>query len=303
MKRRVILDTDIGTNVDDLLALALILASPELALAAVTTVYGDVRRRAQIVLKLLTLRGTLDVPVAMGAAKPLTDTAPVYWAGHEGEGLLGPKDGGLTPLSEDAVELIIRTVMADPGQVALVAIGPLTNVARALLREPRLAQSLAELIVMGGVIGGVHALHLPWVDHNFGSDPEAARIVLASGAPVTIVPLDVTRQVCIRESDVARLAALGDRFHNTVADQITRYPRYARQGWTYLNDPLAVAALITPSLLTFSALHAVVETDGRHTAGKLLLARSSPDTPPTAQVTLAVQAARAERFIIDRLLR
>ena len=94
--KRIILDTDIGSDVDDCLALALCLASPELRLTAVTTVYGDVRLRARMVLKLLALRGVDDVPVAAGAEKPLLNRAPIHWEGHEGQGLLTPEDSALT---------------------------------------------------------------------------------------------------------------------------------------------------------------------------------------------------------------
>ena len=299
--KRIILDTDIGADVDDCLALALILASPELELLAVTTVYGDVALRARMVLKLLRLRGAAGVPVALGAARPLLGRPPVYWAGHEGEGLLEPDDAALRPADEHAVDLIVRTVMTRPGEVTLVAIGPLTNVALAFSREPRLAANLAGLTLMGGVVGGAHALELPWVEHNFRCDPEAAHIVLSAGATPTIVPLDVTTQVRIRPDDVARIGAAGDPFHAAVADQVTRYPRYARRGWTNLHDPLAVATVIDPTLVRCEPVRAVVETAGEHTAGALLAAASTPDAPATARIALAVDAARAERFIIDRL--
>lgn len=316
--RQVLLDTDLGTDVDDCLALALILASPEVKLAAVTTVYGDVQLRGRMVLKLLALRhawrrGGGAVPVAAGAEKPLPSQPaagrrpPVYWAGHEGQGLLAPSDAGLQLSPEHAVDLIIRTVMAQPGEITLIAIGPLTNVALALLKEPRLAANLAGLTVMGGVVGGAGALHLPWVEHNFRCDPEAARIVLASGAPLRIVPLDVTTQVRIRPQDTARIRAAGDPFHLAVADQIERYPRYQQRGWTYLHDPLAAlvgAGLApAPALVTWEPVHAVVETEGRYTAGKLLVKRPSGEEQVTAQVALSVDARRAETFIVERLTR
>lgn len=299
--RPIILDTDIGTDVDDCLALALILASPELRLLAVTTVYGDTLLRSRMVLKLLALRGVADVPVVAGAQKPLLGRPPVYWEGHEGEGLVGPGDEGLRPAAERAAELIVRTVMAQPGEVTLIAIGPLTNVAQALLLEPRLAGALAGLTIMGGVIGGAAALHLPWTEHNFRCDPEAAAIVLASGAPIRIVPLDVTTQVRIRPEGAARIRAVGDPFHCAVADQIERYPRYQQRGWTYLHDPLAVAALLRPALLSWTPAHAVVETGGLHTAGKLLARHPDEAEPVTAHLALAVDAARAESWIGERL--
>jgi len=303
--RRIILDTDIGTDPDDCLALALVLASRELELVALTTVYGDVALRARIALKLLRLRGIQDgLPVALGADRPLLRRRPVYWAGHEGRGLLAPGDEVLQPSKQHAVDLIVEAVMARPGEITLVAIGPLTNVALAFLREPRLAGSLAGLVLMGGVVGGAHARHLPLTEHNFRSDPEAAGIVLRAfpaGAPLTIVPLDVTTQVRIRSHDLTRIRAAGDAFHQALAGQVALYPPFAQRGWGYLHDPLAVAALIEPSLVTMEPRRAAVDTGEEHTAGKLLVALSAPDAPANADVAVAVDARRAERFILDRL--
>jgi len=299
---RIILDTDIGTDVDDCLALALILASPELELIAVTTVYGDVRLRARIILKLFELRGVRGIPVSMGASKPLLGKPPVYWAGHEGVGLLGPEDEALRPSNEHALDLIKRAVMANPGEITLVAIGPLTNVALALLKEPRLVANLAGLVIMGGVVGGTHDLSLPWTEHNFRSDPEAADIVLSAGAPTTIVPLDVTRLVRIRPADVTRIGAAGDPFHAAVAQQIETYPRFVERGWTYLNDPLAIATLIDPTLVRTEPVRVMIETRGEYTTGKMLVALPTKDKPATANIALSVDAERAERFIVNRLV-
>lgn len=297
----VLLDTDIGTDVDDCLALALILASRELRLAGVTTVYGDVILRARMVRKLLTLHGVKDVPIAAGAEKPLLGKQSVYWEGHEGQGLLEPADLAWHPEDEHAADLIVRTAMARPGEITLLAIGPLTNVALALLKEPRLAGALAGLTLMGGVVGGVATLHLPWTEHNFRSDPEAAHVVLASGAPLHIVPLDVTSRVHIRPADTARIRALGDPFHVAVADQIERYPRYRRQGWTYLHDPLAAATLVEPSLVTWVPVSAVIETRGEYTAGKLLISSPAEGERANAHIALDVSPARAAAFIVERL--
>ena len=152
---------------------------------------------------------------------------------------------------------------------------------------------------MGGVVGGPGALDLPWTEHNFRSDPEAAHIVLASGAAIKVVPLDVTVQVRIRAEDTTRIRAAGTPFHRAVADQIDRYPGYRKRGWTYLHDPLAVATLIRPELVTWEPVAAAVETEGRYSAGKLLVARPSEDG--MTSVALAVEAARAESFIVERL--
>jgi purine nucleosidase len=300
MAKRLILDTDIGTDVDDCLALALILGSPELELTAVTVVYGDVDMRARMVLKLLQLRGVQGVPVALGASKPLLGKRPIYWAGHEGQGLLAPEDVLPAPTSEHAVDLIVRSVMEAPGQITLVAVGPLTNVALACLREPSLPCNLAGLVIMGGVVGGVQALHLPWTEHNMRSDPEAAHVVVSSFPGLRIVPLDVTTQVRIDPEDVQRIRVAGDAYHQALAGQISLYPPFARRGWTYLHDPLAAATAIDPSLVTFEPVRAVIETGGEHTAGKLLVCLPSEEAA-NAEVALSVDVGRSRRFMLERI--
>ncbi len=297
----IILDTDIGTDVDDCLALALLLGSPEAELVGVTTVYGDVLLRSRMVLKLLRLHGR-TAPVAAGASAPIQALGPVYWEGHEGEGLLTIDDLALQPAPLHAADFLVESVLARPGEISLLAIGPLTNVALALFKEPRLATHVKGITVMGGVVGGRGQLHLPWVEHNFQCDPAAARVVLASGAPVRIVPLDVTTQVVIRPSDVARLAGLNTPFHCAIAEQVARYPRYQQQGWTYLHDPLAAAALLVPELLQWTPVHALLETGGEYSAGRLIVRTPDAGAAPNAEIALEVAAPVAHDFIVDRLL-
>lgn len=301
MPTRVILDTDIGTDVDDCLALALILCSPELRLEAITCVYGDVLLRARLALKLLALRGRDDVPVMVGASRPLLGLRAVYWAGHEGEGLLEPGDAALAPAPEHAVDYLVRTVLDNPGQIHLVAIGPLTNVALALLREPRLAQQLAGLTIMGGALRGPGSLHLPYSEHNIRCDPEAAHVVFASGAPMTLMPLDVTTQVRMRAADVAAIRTGGTPFHAAVAEQVERYPRFRQQGATLLHDPLAVATVFQPDLVRCEALHVDVETAGHHAAGATLMRQPTDNAPANAAVALTVDAGRFEELLVQRL--
>jgi len=301
MTTRLILDTDIGTDVDDCLALALILGSPELELAGVTCVYGDVALRARMVRQLLTLHGTRGVPVLQGASDTLLGLRPIYWEGHEGQGLL--EAAGDTPdaESEDAVDFIVRTARAQPGAIHLVAIGPLTNVALALKRAPRLVHDLAGVTIMGGVVRGPGSLDLPYVEHNIRCDPEAAQIVFASGLPITLVPLDVTTRVRITSEGVARIAAAGTPFHIAVADQVARYPRFGRLGYTFLHDPLAAAIVARPDLATYTEAHLDLELGGRHTAGATLLRAPSDDAPANVRVALNVDVAAAEEFVIARI--
>lgn len=125
----VLLDTDMGTDPDDALALALILASPELTLEGVTCVYADAPLRARITTKLLQLRGISNIPVRVGASKTLTRVRPAHLAGYEGEGLLEPGDEALFLHPEYAPDFIARLVMENPGEIHIIAVAPLTNIA------------------------------------------------------------------------------------------------------------------------------------------------------------------------------
>jgi purine nucleosidase len=300
--RRVIFDTDIGTDVDDCLALAFLLGSPEIRIEAITTVYGDVGLRARMCRKLLELRGGVDIPVHEGIEQPLLGLDPVYWPGHEGVGLLDQDDS----LPEGAaghahaVDVLIERVMAAPGKITVLAVGPLTNIAAAILREPAVATSVAGLTIMGGLIATHTAGSL--AEHNIRCDPEAAHIVFSSGAPIDLVPLDVTLRAIIEAAGVERIRAAGTPFHDAVADQVTRYPPFAERGQrTFLHDPLAAAALLKPDLLTWTDLAIQVELNGRLT--RAMTAATAPDArhPATARVALDLDRAACEELVLSRI--
>ena len=301
MPIRVILDTDIGTDVDDCLALAFLLSSPEIQLEAVTCVYGDVTLRAKMVRKLLRLRGRDDISIHLGVEKPLLGRVPVYWPGHEGVGLLDASDDLPLAITRPAVDHIIRQVLAHPGEIHLVAIGPLTNVALALLREPRLARNVGHLTIMGGAGRGPGLFDLPYAEHNIKCDPEAAHVVLTSGAPITLIPLDVTTRVKIRLADTARIRQAGTPFQVAVAEQVDVYPPFKNRGWTHLHDPLAAASLVRPDLLGFESLHVDVELGGQYATAATLMRQPTADAPANARVALTVQTDEFERFFAERL--
>ncbi len=302
MPTRLILDTDIGTDVDDSLAIAVLLASPEIQLDGITCVYGDVGLRARMVRKLLRLAGRERAcPVLLGVEPPLLGLRPVYWAGHEGVGLLEPGDDGLEADPGHAVDFMVETIMASPGEIHLLAIGPLTNVALAFRREPRIATALRHLTIMGGVHRGIDGLGLPIGEHNFICDPEAAHVVLSSGAPITLVPLDVTTKVEIDREMVARIRAVGTPFHDAVAGQVEAYPRFARRGATALHDPLAAAIVVQPLLVDTAPLVVQVETGGRLAVAASFMSLPTADLPATANVALGVDVTAAKAFIGDRL--
>ncbi len=301
-KHQVIFDTDIGTDVDDILALGVLLGSPdEIDLVGVTTVYGDVDLRARMVLKLLQLRGRDDVAVHTGISDPLMKLDPVYWPGHEGVGLL-EDDDDLPPASgTHAVDFLIETVLANPGEITLLAVGPLTNVASAVIREPRFATSLRKLTIMGGRVDMSGSTRGPG-EHNIKCDPEAAHIVFGSGAPIDLIPLDVTLRAVIRQDGVDALRAAGDPYHIALAEQVARYPGFVdRGGSTFLHDPLAAMALIRPDLLGWQAYNVQVELSGRLTRAMTVVRVPGDDAPSNARIALDLDSGACEAFIADRL--
>lgn len=301
-RHRVIFDTDIGTDVDDILALAFLLGSPEIRLEGVTTVYGDVGLRARMALKLLQLRGVEGIPVHTGIGQPLLGLDPVYWPGHEGVGLLSGDDDALpAPSGTHAVDFLIGHVLANPGAITLLAVGPLTNVATAMIREPRFAGSLKRLVIMGGRIDVSGTTSGP-AEHNITSDPEAAHVVFRSGAPIQLVPLDVTQRALIRQDGVKALRGRGTPYHDALAGQVARYPGFvSRGGSTFLHDPLAAMAIVKPDLLGWTPYHLGIELRGALTRA-MTVARIPDDThPTTARVAMELDVAGCEALIAERL--
>src|SRR2546426_10720650 len=192
---RIILDTDPG--IDDALALFLALASPELQLEAITTVSGNVHvdLTTRNALTLLELAGRTDIPVARGCDRPLS-RQPVfaeYVHGQNGLGGVELPEPQLQPVGQHAVDLIIERVMAAPREITLVPIGPLTNIALALRKEPRIAEHVREVVIMGGALR-VPGNVTPEAEFNIYADPHAAHIVFHAGWPIRLVSLDVTNK-------------------------------------------------------------------------------------------------------------
>lgn len=300
MPTRVILDTDIGTDPDDALALALILQSPELKLEGITCVYCDAPLRAHIALKLLKLRGT-DIPVRVGSSATLMNANPGGLMGHEGDELLDDADKTVALHPEYAPDFIARAALENPGQIHLVCIAPLTNVALALLRSPHLP--LAGLTIMGGAIRGISRLDLCYTENNIAADAEAAHIVFNSGIPITLLPLDVTTRVFIYRKDADRIRAVGTPYHEALARQVELFPWVRDFGESHLHDPLAVTTLFQPDLVTLRPLHVDIETTGKLTRGATLAREPSEAFPANAQVALDVDGVRASEVILSRIAR
>lgn len=257
--KKLIIDTDPG--IDDAMAILFALASPDIHLIGMTTVFGNVTAATATrnALLLAELAGAC-VPVSRGAGKPLRITPhPVadFVHGVEGFGdvpVTAPR-GAASPLS--AARHLVEACRADPGAVTLCAIGPLTNLALALELDPDIADTVAGVIVMGGSIraGGNVS---PYAEANVWLDPHAAERVFAAGWPLTMVGLDVTQEILCQRSDFADLATRSARFGGFLNDAsqfyFDFYQREVGLAGCHLHDPTAIIAAIRPDLFAFESM-------------------------------------------------
>lgn len=269
--QRIILDTDPG--VDDAIAFFLALRSPELQVEAVTPVSGNVPLHFTLpnALRLLEIAGRPDIPVAAGAAVPLVRklVTAAYVHGNNGLGGVEFPEPKTKPVAESATDLIRRIVRANPGEISIVAIGPLTNVATALKADPGIAPMIKSFVLMGGALNGGNVT--PAAEFNFYVDPEAARIVFDSGVPTTMVGLDVTNKVLIHDSQVRILEAaqnpVAQAAGKILRGTMSRIKPTKDETVMAMHDPLTIASLIDPSIVTLKDYYVQIETTGEMTAG------------------------------------
>ncbi|MCC6862336.1 MAG: nucleoside hydrolase [Bryobacterales bacterium] len=288
----VILDTDIGDDIDDALALALALQSPELDVRAVCTVLQHGEKRADLAWKILSLFGRRDIPVGMGAEEPLV--APSSNAVVRQTQALGPGDAMPSEARRNGVRLAIDTILQSPRKITWLAYGPLTNLGIALRAEPRIRRNIERIVLMNGVF------FRPGVEYNTQRDPEAARIVFTSGLPVVTVGLDVTMQCRLALED---LKAIETSPHASVRflDRIIKIWQGGRpEQRPILHDPLAVAIAFRPGLVRTVTGRVDLELRGdpRLTYGMTLLRE---DPKGFVQVAREVDAAAFVRLFVERV--
>lgn len=316
--RPVAIDTDPG--IDDALALLLALRSPELRVELITTVVGNVPvpvATANARRVLAWLAPPAWPVVAQGAARPLRRPPHTATDFHGDDGL-----GGITALHHadgrpyypapeqpvarrQAVQRLLRLVQHHGRDLTVIALGPLTNVARAIQRSPTTMQQLGRLVIMGGAIrvpGNVS----PVAEFNIFVDPHAADVVFRAGLPITLVPLDVTRQVRLTRDFLQHASQGAGTGLVQVTHHLTQQPLHSQEQSMALHDPLAVAVTIDPSLVTLTSLPVYVETRGLHTIGMTVADRRPPaswsNKMPRLEVALAVDAARMLELFAARVL-
>ncbi|HAD42187.1 MAG TPA: pyrimidine-specific ribonucleoside hydrolase RihA [Plesiomonas shigelloides] len=303
----IIIDCDPGH--DDAIALILALASPKLNVMAVTTSAGNQTpdKTLRNALRILTLLGRHDIPVAGGAPKPLLRELIIADNVHGESGLDGPAlpEPGFAPQALTAVELMAKTLRASAEPVTLVPTGPLTNIALLLSAHPELKAKIARIVLMGGSAGPGN--WTPAAEFNIYVDPEAAEMVFGAGVPITMCGLDVTHAAQVMDEDIERIRAITNPIARTVAELLDFFMIYHRDPkWGFvgapLHDPCTIVWLLRPELFTGIECHVSVETQGQYTVGMTVVDRYrlSPHEP-NATVLLGVERQGFIDLLVEQL--
>lgn len=303
----VILDCDPGH--DDAIALILALASPELKVLAVTTSAGNQTpdKTLNNALRILTLLGSDDIPVAAGAPKPLARELIIADNVHGESGLDGPKlpDPAFAPVAMTALELMAKCLRESPEPVTLVPTGPLTNIALLLAAHPELKSKIARIVLMGGAAGAGN--WTPAAEFNIYVDPEAADMVFKSGLPITMCGLDVTHEAQVMDEDIERVRAITNPVAQCVAGLLDFFMIYHRDPkWGFagapLHDPCTIAWLLAPALFHGVECRVDIETGGTHTSGMTVVDRYGlTGKPANALVLLGLDRAGFIDLLVTRL--
>ena len=319
--KKIIFDTDPGT--DDAMALMLALHSPELDVRAITVVAGNTTAKQGLenALRMVSLANRCDIPIAAGAQHPLFQKliTAEFWHGKNGLANIELPPSKCKVDARFGPDLIIELVHAAPHEITLVPVGPLTNIALAIQKDPSIVPLVKEVILMGGSIkgGNVNAA----AEANIYNDPEAAQIVFQAGWPLTMVGLDVGDKTLLGRKHLEQLA----RTHGPVNDFIYSVAKFLVElsekfgsGGTPMYDPLAVGVAVDATLVTAPLMHVDVETRGEFTRGETVANRRGEiernvlhgdryiiegidKVQPNAKVCIDVQADRFLQLFISRI--
>lgn len=305
MPQKILIDCDPG--IDDAIAILMAHGSPAVDIVAITTVAGN-QTLEKVTLnarRIATLAGIHDVPIAAGCDRPLIREQILAANVHGETGLDGPAFFEPTVELADihAVDLIIESVLAAPGELTLVPIGPLTNIAVAMRREPRIVEAVREVVLMGGSYtrGNTTAA----AEFNILVDPEAAAAVFSGSWTVTMVGLDLTEQARTNAEVVTRIDALGTPVSRFVLDLLGHYDRNVRKiesaPTAAIHDACAIARVIDPKLMTERNAYVEVETRSLLTYGMTVTDFKCRDHPANTNVPTTLDAPRFWDLMVDSL--
>ncbi len=305
-KNKVIIDCDPGY--DDAAALIFAARSPELEVVGITCVAGNVEvdKTSENALRLCGLAQCRNIPVTKGMAQPLFGELTTATHVHGKSGLDGADlpSTDLTLHSQHAVDFLIESVMATDGDIILLALGPLTNIAMAILKEPKIILKIPEIVLMGGSMGMGNIT--PSAEFNIFVDPEAARIVFNSEIPIVMLGLDVTHKAALTSQHIAAIEKHG----TPVSERLTAMFRFyletaANRGENFvptMHDACVVATVCDSSLLTTQLMHVDIETKGEFTRGRTVCAPGFwHGKAPNVRVGIDFDAERFFQMFVERL--
>ncbi len=320
-KKIVLLDTDIGDDIDDALALGYLGKSGDIFLAGVSTVFLKTKERARLGAAELQVLGEFQLPIVAGAGRPLKMKNSIYrmkLKKHKPRQfeVLSRIKPLIKPYEIDVVEFLKNNIEAHSGKISLLTIGPLTNIALLFKKYPALAAKVKEIVIMGGVI------RQSFPEWNILCDPEAAEIVFNSGAAIKMIGLDVTLKCFLEEADIRSFESSGRELPVLLGKlirlwqkQVGKLPGSDKYHTPILHDPLAAMSINTPGLLEYRPFKIVIETKGKYTRGVTVPvgnywkpARTgfefvlSPKEKPNALVAVNVNAKLAVKTFTERIL-
>jgi len=306
-KKRIILDTDPG--IDDSLAILLALASPEITLEGLSVVHGNSSTAHGTVnaLSVLELAKANHIPVYKGCELPLVQRSLLAPETHGEKGIGYAKLSApqTQPQVQKGSDYLIQKIMSSPGEITLVCIGPLTNIALAIRQEPRIVENVKEVFIMGGAIrheGNTTML----AEFNTYVDPHAAHIVFHSGMPITLTPLDVTYECILTKQDVERLLKIDSPITKFISDAARFYmefhDEYQKIDGCVINDPLTLALTFMPGLCDYQDLYVDVDLSGGVSMGNTFADfYKMTKKPSNMKVALGVRPRDFMELFLERM--
>ncbi len=307
MTKRIILDTDPG--IDDSLAILLALASPEISLEGLSVVHGNSSTEQGTInaLSVLKLAKASHIPVYQGCDLPLVQPSLLAPETHGEQGigyakLPAPQS---QPKVQKGSDYLIEKIMSSPGEITLVAIGPLTNIALAIRQEPRIVENVKEVFVMGGAIRH-EGNTTPLAEFNTYVDPHAAHIVFHSGMPITLTPLDVTYQCVFLKDDLNRLLKIDSPITKFIADATRFYmefhDEYQSIEGCVINDPMTLALTFMPEICDYQELYVDVDLSGGVSMGNTFADfYKMTKKPANMKVALGVRPRDFMELFLERM--